>query len=331
MIFLNIYNYKIFIESSHPQIDHRLNLEFDYFLSPIEDNFQLKIKYNLQDTLASDLIPKNLKPTFQRSNSITYDSNGIRWNNYYGKVISKFIAMESYCEFYGTDLDKLYEVIYLFILSRSGKFLDLNGLHKIHAFAFSKGNKAIVCMQPMRGGKSTLLTEILKEKDVSVISDDTPLFNLSGEILPFPLRMSLENLPRHLNLNQSDYFVLKREFFKSKYSIAIKSFNRPICPKANNYILIEAKRSTYENPILIRNSFLKKWQSLMVHLVIGFGLPIIFEYFWEAGITDFFRKSKIFLSRLYLATKLSLSKESYTLYLSEDSTKNAALILDLMK
>jgi hypothetical protein len=66
-------------------------------------------------------------------------------------------------------------------------------------------------------------------------------------------------------------------------------------------------------------------------MVIGFGLPIIFEYFWESGWKDFFVKTEIFLKRFILALKLTLTKDGYDFYLCSDSKKNAEVILKLME
>lgn len=331
MINLNIYGYKILIDSSHPEIDARLKLEFDYFIQKQTTDFDLKITFEINTELSTHkYIPVNLKPTFQRSNSITYDFQNIRWNDYYGVVLSRFELLNRYAHFIGKDINKLYEVIFLFILSRSGKYLDFTGKHKIHAFSFSKNGKAVICMQPMRGGKSTLLCEILQKREVSIISDDTPLITTDGKLLPFPLRMSLEKLPTNLNLNEKDYFMLKREFYKPKYSISLKVFNRPISKLEDNFILIEAKRSSYEHPVVTRNNSFTTFCYLFKHMIIGIGLPIIFEYFWEKGISDFLIKIKIFLSRLFLAIKIAFTKECYTVYLSNNVQENAETICSLL-
>jgi len=331
MIYLNIYDFKILIKSSHPAIDARIKLEFDFF---IKDHFSvqdLTITFEFKSNFSvSEILPINLTPTFQRNNSITYDTQDVRWNDYYGFVLSHFELKKKQAHFIGKDLDKLYEVIFLFILSRSGKKLDLDGKHKIHAFSFAKNNKALVCMQPMRGGKSTLLSEILQKWDVSIISDDTPIVNHNGELIPFPLRMSLENLPTDLDLDVKDYFLLKREFYKPKFSMSLKVFNRKIASQISDFILIEAKRSTFTSPQVIKNGPFTTFKYLFKHMVIGIGLPIIFEYFWENGFYDFIIKCKIFLSRLTLAIKLSFSRESYTIYLCDDVQKNAQEIVNLL-
>lgn len=87
----------------------------------------------------------------------------------------------------------LYEIVYLFIHSRVGELLDKKGIHRIHACSFSFENNIYVVMLPQGGGKSTLLMGLLKDERIKLISDDTPLCDRKGDILPFPIRIGVNN------------------------------------------------------------------------------------------------------------------------------------------
>jgi hypothetical protein len=330
MILLNIQG--LFVEiNSEESLLSRIRCDFEYFIAEkYTQGPLLKVSAEFTSKIPLNIIPKNLKPLFQRHNSITYEENGKRYNDYYGSVLSVFEAKKSEAVIYGSDIDKLYEVLYLFILSRSGKHGDLTGTHRIHAFAVVKNYAGIICMQPMRGGKSTLFTELLLNQNVEIVSDDTPIINTSGDLIPFPLRVSLDAIPPQLNLNENEYYLMKREFYKAKYSISLKAFKKPIAQKCNYFIFTEAHRSTYDFPYVKRMSPLRLFKSLFKHMVVGVGLPIIFEYFWESGKEDFLRKTIIFFKRLTLALRLSFSHKGYDVYLTADSKKNAEVILNLI-
>ena len=124
---------------------------------------------------------------------------------------------------------------------------------------------------------------------------------------------------------------MKREFYKDKFSLSLKKFRKNISKECDIYIFVEAQRSTFDTPQVVKMSKVRLFKRLFHHLVIGFGLPIIFEYFWESGRKDFFVKTKIFYMRFFLALKLALTKEGYDLYLCRDSDKNAEEILKLIK
>lgn len=331
MILLNIQGLFIEIHSNTETILNRIKCDFEYFLAE-KYSFGplLKVTTSFSEKIPLNIIPKNLSPLFQRHNSITYEENGVRYNDYYGSVISVFEAKKNSATISGKDLEKLYEVLYLFVLSRSGKFGDLNGTHRIHAFAVVKNFTGLVCMQPMRGGKSTLFTELLLNHIVEVVSDDTPILNAKGELLPFPLRVGLDTLPSQLALNDRDYYLMKREFYKEKYSISISAFKKPIAHKCRYFHFIEAHRSTYDHPYIKKMSSLKLFKSLFKHMVIGVGLPIIFEYFWESGSEDFIHKTIIFLRRFTLALRLSFAHKGYDIYLTNDPKKNAEALLKLI-
>lgn len=339
MIFLTIQGFRLTVSSNDDSILSRLKMDFEYFLEePSERDkdtkdtkIQLSITSNFSASLSKDIIPRQLKPLFQRQNSITYEHNGIRYNDYYGSVISVFKAHSGEAFLTGIDLDKLYEVTYLLILSRSGKFADMAGLHKVHAFSVVQNGMGLVCMQPMRGGKSTLFTELVLNHDVEIGSDDTPLINDQGTLLSFPLRVSLDSIPQNLDLTEKDYYLMKREFFKAKFSLSLKKFAKPIAKDCHQFIFVEAHRSTLEKPEIIKMSRLRLFRRLFHHMVIGFGLPIIFEYFWESGYKDFFIKTIIFIKRFTLALKLTFTKEGHDLYLCSDSKKNAEAILKLIQ
>lgn len=331
MVLMNIQGLFVEINSRSEEIKGRLRCDFEYFIvNEYTYGDLLKISAEYTDQFPQNLIPKNLKPLFQRHNSITYEENGVRYNDYYGNVFSIFEAKKNQARIYGRDLDKLYEVIYLFILSRTGKFGDLHGTHRIHAFGIVKDFAGLVCMQPMRGGKSTLFTELMLHHEVEVLSDDTPLINTKGELLPFPLRVSLDKIPPEIQTNETNCYLMKREFFKEKFSISLKAFKRPVAQRTRYFHFVEAHRSTYDFPYVKKMSPLKLFRSLFKHMVIGVGLPIIFEYFWETGSSDFFKKTIIFLRRLTLAMRMALSHKGYDVYLTSDSKKNAEALLKLL-
>ncbi|MFA6237056.1 MAG: hypothetical protein WC635_06980 [Bacteriovorax sp.] len=333
MIILNILGYIIKISSNDDNILSRLKMDFEYFLADShgQNIVQLSINSELAVNKPTIIIPKNLTPLYQRQNSITYEEDGVRYNDYYGIVVSEFNAEKKTAFISGIDLDKLYEITYLLILSRSAKFADVAGFHKIHAFSIVQNGKGLICMQPMRGGKSTLFTQIVLNHNVEIGSDDTPVLNQRGQLLAFPLRVSLDVIPPGLGLTDKDFYLMKREFYKAKYSLSLKNFNKKISEVCNDFVFVEAHRSTFDEPRLVKMSRLRLLKRLFQHMVIGFGLPIIFEYFWESGSKDFFIKTTIFMKRFLLSLKLVFTKKSYDLYLCSDSKKNAEAILSLVK
>ena len=72
-----------------------------------------------------------------------------------------------------------------------------------------------------------------------------------------------------------------------------------------------------------------KWvlfKELIKFQVIGLGLPMILEYFWQLGFVDFIRKAFIAFSRLWSSLRLLWRSKTYTVYLGTDPKKNVEMI-----
>ncbi|MGH7806575.1 MAG: hypothetical protein ACRENT_00610 [Thermodesulfobacteriota bacterium] len=89
---------------------------------------------------------------------------------------------------YGADHDLLHEIVFLFILSTVGQYLDARGLH---ALGVSYNNRGILLILPSGGGKSTLGLELMRHPGFLLLGEDTPLIDRRGYILPFPLRLGV--------------------------------------------------------------------------------------------------------------------------------------------
>jgi len=66
-------------------------------------------------------------------------------------------------------------------------------------------------------------------------------------------------------------------------------------------------------------------------MVIGVGLPILAEYFWEFGLRDFFTKTQIALSRIKRATTLATSKECYWFEFGDSLEENVKAVVEVLE
>ena len=294
-----------------------------------EDNlFQLKI---IQAEAPEDLIPE-IQTNMQTLSSLSYDLNKIRYNDYYGELTSQINFSKNEAVLYSQDLNKMHEVAYLIILSRVGKKLDLMGFHKLHALAISFKGAAVICMMPMKGGKSTLLMELLKDPRVKMISDDIPIVDRLGRVRPFPLKIGLDSLPGNLEITnpEENIYEMKRAHYGVKKLISVKGLGNKVerLDKVfEKVILIEAFRVNSNHSYLNTAPWFKTFRGLFKHGIIGFGLPMVIEYFWEYGLYDFFVKTFIFLSRFFSFFILSFKATNLRLHLGKKPEKAAKEIL----
>lgn len=338
-IYFNFYGQKVCVSTEWAELSNLLRKDFSVFtVSQINpDNSSKILNLTIVQGLPSDVKIPEMISKMQTLNSITYQQGSIRYNDYYGKLLSIFDYKNESAQIISNDMDKTHEVAYLLILSRIGKRLDEQGLHKLHAFAISYKNMAFVCMMPMKGGKSTLLLELLKHNGVKMISDDIPLIDKRGNIHPFPIKIGMENESNHgLNItNQKEnIYFLKREQYGIKTFICLDGLENKIEKPGKIFekvIIAEAFRFNSDFSEIKNSSWTSTFKGLFKHGIIGIGLPMIVEYFWEFGIKDFSVKTKIFFYRLYAFFIFSMKSKRIKIQLGKRSDLTATLILKFLE
>ena len=330
-IYLNFYEVKVQVESGLADILTLLKKDFSVFISPLileKADFSLQI-FSQEPPVKE--VP-NIVATMQTSNSICYDIEETRYCDYYGDLLVVLDTRHNRARVYSKNLSKIHEVCYLLILSRVGKMMDLKGLHKLHAFSVSYNDLAIVCMMPMKGGKSTLLMQFLKDKRFKIISDDIPLVNFLGEIIPFPIKIGLSDLPGNLAVQEPEknYYTMDRGHYGKKQLLCLEGLPgrvESVNKKFKKVLLIEGFRYNSKTSILKNASIFESIKGLFKHGVIGFGLPMVIEYFWEPGFMDFYRKTKIFFLRLFAFTGLLVRSKRMKLFLGKNPQEASEVII----
>jgi hypothetical protein len=331
-LFLNIYNYTVQINCSESLVLRNLDQDFNNFKTEKIQSVILNVNVTKVDDL-SNLIPKNIRATKQSQNSITYDIGSSRFNDFYGKGISVFNYDTETAEIFYKNSDQLHEMIYLLILSRSGKFMDRHSLHKIHACSVNKNNKNLILMMPSKGGKTTTFIELLKDSNINIISDDTPVVDIKGNIHPFSLRLGVEDAKvledSFPYLDKNDIYSFDRVHFSKKHLLATNKLNNKI-KVSNKTILVAGFRSTHSTPKLIKVTKYQMYKQLISHMIIGIGLPLIIEYFLENSFKDSCRNMKILVTRNISAIRLLLRSDCYFLETSADISRNADKLKSLL-
>ena len=258
-------------------------------------------------------------------NSVTYDEGAVRYNDYGGTLLSRYDYTRREGRLWSLSLERLHEVTYLMILSLTGKKLDLLGLHKIHAMGAVVEGTAVIGMMDTGVGKSTLLAYLLTDSSVELLSDDCPLIDCHGRVHPFPLRLGLGLVPKDLAIKNAseNIYHLERKFYGRKRLLCLSGLKNPVGRNYRKALIFQGRRGTGEDPIIVRKSPLHFFMALMKHMALGVGLPIIFEYFWRRGFSDFCTKAEIAFLRLRLAFLLVNEHDFYEVSLGTDPKKNA--------
>lgn len=329
-VYLNFYGISILLTGDE-EVLRLLTRDFEFFIPAIEPTgvamytfqiFRQKPDYSLIDGLVASR---------QSINSVTYDVENIRYNDYYSNALTIYDYHKEEGQIYSLDASLLHEITYLMILSRTGKKLDDLGLHKVHAMAVKYHQTALVLMMPMKGGKSTLFVDLIKNNDIEVISDDTPLVGSSGDCYPFPLRVGLHDIERLPDGDRSLIYSLNRPLFGRKNLVPMKYFKNNVAKKSTKVILMEGFRVQSDTCVILKSNSFVAFNSLIKHMIVGVGLPIIIEYFLEYNLKDSMRNLKILVYRLVAALNLARRSKFYKVLLGRDRDTNSSTIYNHLK
>jgi hypothetical protein len=117
------------------------------------------------ETIKLFLKPAPLEPDFQRlrrafrfRDAVCFGWFGLRRVVYADGSEARVDHTESRASIYATSAERLHELAYLYLLSKSGEHLDRIGLHRVHALGVVSRKTGGAVLMPMDSGtgKSTL-------------------------------------------------------------------------------------------------------------------------------------------------------------------------------
>ncbi len=323
------------IHTSNSELVERLNGDFSEFLDSMStDAADLTVFTHLKD-IPEELLQAASKGTLTK-NARVRDVSGIRYSDYGGEALCRLDFKSGRADVYSPLVHRLQEVVYLLVLSRVGKILDLRGLHRLHAMGVEFDGYSVLCTMPMGGGKTTLFLSLLQAfSKAKIISDDSPLINRAGEVSPFPLRVGVKGNgnPQEgelKNLNWQKAYSLDRMQYGLKWLFPVSAFQNPVAKRPSaKIILMTGKKDSQSSVKIQRSSFFRLYKEVFVSLVIGVGLPIMREHFLEMTWRDGVKLAQIFFSRLWTSWVLTWKSEKYFITLSTDLSQNAKAVADL--
>ncbi len=318
----NFYGVEVTVECPSEDLYLRLCKDFSYFKIDRPSECVKKIK--IRGFLNLNINPPFplLVIRFSNRNVNIYEKNNVRVCDYRGDGLSIINFKLNTASIYASEINRLHERIYLFILSRVGKELDLLGLHRLHGMAVTRNEKLYLGMMPMNGGKTTLLSYLLNEGSYALLSDDSPLIDRKGKVYPFPIRIGFEKGGKKPQLfEQAKSYELERKEYGKKTLYSLNDLNLKVGGDYKEVFLFRGFRG-FKSPRLKLKSKMSMIFFIFEQGVIGIGLPILIEYFWEFGFIDFFRKTKIFFSRMLGLGRFLLRAKVYKFEMGDNIDEN---------
>ncbi len=309
-------------------LKEELSKDFSFFLkTPISDKPSLTLVIADQEPPLSR-IPEVMASLYQ-PDSISYDQKGKRYVDYFGKALSVYDYKAESGELFSADLKLLHELAYLMILSRVGEMLDKKGMHRVHACGFSIEKKGAVCLLPQGGGKTTLYMELLKNKSVKLVSDDTPLISSDSRLLPFPSRIGVGD-GKGFDIPPQFLGSLDRRKYGRKLLIDTQYFIGRISSPVELGFIFKGVREYSNNPRVVEAGKITVFIALLRDCVIGLGLPQMVEYFLRFDTADIFGKAWIVASRVMVCARAVKKAKTYKFIIGKDPQKNAETLLSFI-
>lgn len=273
-----------------------------------------------------------LAASFSTPRNIIYKDKNLKIIDYFGKGVVIQDDFRKIYHLYSRERNLLQEVFYLLILSLFGQFCDRNGLLRIHALALSYHDKAILMTMPQGGGKSTMALAMLQEEDVKYISDDDPVFDRGGHILPFPRPLGISDKCVIKSFPEEYVYQIDRMEFGTKYFIENDYWKDGIETKPlNDIFLFSGRRILSGTPAVERCSKREVLSTLIRDAVIGIGLYQGLEFIINRSIWEVLSKMTTVFKRFFLAFKLVRVSKTYRFTLSNDIAQNVGVFKEFIR
>jgi hypothetical protein len=234
------------------------------------------------------------------------------------------------------DEDLAHELGYLYLQSEIGRFLDDQGLHRVHALglALPSGRCALVLL-PSGGGKSTLALEALKNENVRLLSDDTPLVDRFGNVHPYPLRLSFREDAPLPEAWRAKSVRFPRRKHGTKVLIPTSALPRHSLPRPGDkfkpgFLIVGRRHGRRDEPHLERLPRWKGMGPMLRDLVVGLGIPQVAELVLTDGALSLPGLAPTAASRLAAASAFLARSKPYRFDLSRDAAVNARFLLEAL-
>lgn len=291
----NFHGCTIAVDSTSSELVHEVGRDFSYFRTTGEAP-QVHVRLHLTAPAYDQLPPVSASVITPRN--VCFRQEPLTYIDYFGHGLAVYNRQQQSCDIYGMAPDLVHEIAYLFTLSTVGQYLDTQGKHRLHALGVSYRQRGALLLLPSGGGKSTMALRLLREPEFLLLSEDTPLIDRRGWVLPFPLRLGVR--PEQETGIPSQYLrTVRRMEFDPKTLIDIEYFHDRLGRAVEPGCLLVGERNLGEVSEILPLSRRRAFKALVSNMVVGLGIYQGMEFLLERGLWEILGKSNVAASRLY--------------------------------
>jgi hypothetical protein len=324
--YLDSLGFKVEVSSPHHDFVHDVCRDFSYFASapgPVDVRVELH-----QAPPPCHQLPA-VPAAFSTPRNVCFHQNGITYIDYFGCGLAIYDRRTRDCIVYGRDRDLVHEIAYMFILSTVGQYLDRKRIHRLHALGLSYRGQGVLLLASSGGGKSTMALRLLREPGFLLLSDDSPLIDRRGRILPFPLHLGVR--PEVDTGIPSEYrHTMKRMEFDPQTRIAIEYFRDRLGTETPPAFLLVGERNLGEVSEIVPLSRIRAFHALLGVLIVGLGVYQGLEFLLKRGVWELVKQGGVVASRTYNASMLLRRSRTYRFMLGRNMDRNIRTLLTFL-
>jgi hypothetical protein len=301
--------------------------DFDYFRVPRKE---VQARVELYDARPNyDGLPA-LPASVTTPRNICFRNERVTYVDYFNRALAVLDRQEASYRVTGTDHDLLREIAYLYILSAVGQYLDSRRIHRVHALGVSYGGRGVLLLLPSGGGKSTMAWELLRQPGFLLLSEDTPLIDRCGRILPFPLPLGVRP-GSEIVLPQAHVRTVSRMEFGPKTLIDIDYFRDRLGEAVEPGWIMVGERNLGEVSEIVPMARPSAFGAVVKYMVVGLGVYQGLEFLLERGLRDLLGKSGVGASRLYNGLRLLSRAPTYRFVLGQNPARNCQTLVEFLR
>ena len=312
----DFYGLGIEVTSESPALVDEVRRDFLYFH---RDGLVGPERFALHLHIAPPSFAKlpELPAAFLTPRNVCFRDTTRTYIDYYGEALGIFERAARTFEVWGTSVDMLHEIAYLFMLSTVGEYLDGRGIHRLHALAVSHRGRGVLLALPSGGGKSTMALALMQQPGFLLLAEDTPLIDRRGQILPFPLRIGVRPGSK-VDVPERYLRTVSRMEFDPKTLIDMEYFQDRIGGPTDTGVILVGQRNLGEVSSITPMSRRAALNALVKYMIVGLGIYQGMEFLLERGVWEVTGRFGVAASRLYNAVRLLGHAPAYRFVLGQN-------------
>jgi hypothetical protein len=326
---LKVYGLGIAIEGDWAEVVDALRLDFAWFVADApQEGADVSVSIRRKEPDFDRF--REAAATFVTPRNVVYQQPDRTVVDYFGRALSVRDRRTGGLEIEGEDLSIVHEAVYQFLISRLGEHFDSLGLPRLHGLGLAGAQGGVVVMLPSGGGKTTLALRAIRNDDVRLLSEDSPLLDRHGFLHPFPLRIGI-NATDAAALPPGHVRRIERMELHPKFALELHAFADKIEqePRPLRHIVIGRRslgRQAKLEPLPRRAAV----PTLFREAVVGVGIYQGMEWVLQRGMRDVLSQSGPFWTRTRNCARGLAGANVWRLTVGRDHDDNWAALQKLL-